>query len=243
MVCRDRSLKGCARTDRTRCLRLSWRSRPSRTGWWTPEDSEVRVQKPGCRTAELDLRPALAQPAPPENGSGRLAGILSLLPVAHRIGPVYYMSSCFPARKSANFHVFNSLFTIPVSPLSHPPDYSGGYSEGSPEGNSAGCPASYPERNPETCTDRNSVNYPGGNAANYWENRGQGYSAVRSAGCLDNRRASNRESNPRSNPAGNSGSYLENRSGSGQADARPGGAFGSDAFCAGRASSVLGRTA
>jgi hypothetical protein len=157
------------------------------------------------------------------------------------------MLPCIRTQKSANLRIFNSLFTILLSPLSRP----------------LGClvnsPASYPEGNSEGRSPRywggnsedNAEGYPAGNQAsrslrNLENSRGdcpESNPARCSENCPDDCPEDNRENNLPSNPAGNSRGYPEICSGSYQVDARRSAEFGPDALYAGLASSVLERAA
>jgi len=155
----------------------------------------------------------------------RIAARLGLFREATSSCPVSHKSPRIPARKSPNFSLFNSVFTLSVSPLFHPPGYCGSSLENYPESSSEGCSVCYPVRNPRSCV----VSSPACCRAGYSERRSASCSEGRggrspvgsSAGCAEDCPASSPESNSPSSGADNLLSNSESNKAS-RAVSRPG---------------------
>ncbi len=114
------------------------------------------------------------------------------------------------ARKSANFTILNSLFTIPESPLPRPPGCLGGSSASCPGSSPEDCSAGCPVESLASCLDGNSAGYSTGCSESCSvscpASCGEKSSPSCSAECPENCP----ESSPESNPADSSENRLEN---------------------------------
>jgi hypothetical protein len=114
-------------------------------------------------------------------------------------------------RKSANFSILNSLFTLPVSPLPRSPGYLVNCPASYPESNRAGYSPRYPVRNPAGYLGGYPASYRAGYLAENLVSYPAGYpdsnSASSPADCPDNRLERNPESSRESNGADYSESY------------------------------------
>ena len=132
------------------------------------------------------------------------------------------MSSSNPASKCPKLVISNWLLDIGVSPLSHPPGYSGDCSASYPGSNPDGCSADHLEGNLASYLDSYSVSSPAGYPAGNSENCSIGCGDRCSAGCSADCPEIRSEGNPDSSLPSNEASSLLRYSESNPADSLPG---------------------